>query len=91
MFIQTGGTYEEKDYSCMFDQQERYDNLSTDGTRYAIEGLCWDKGDDSYSSDPECQALLIFDRETDKLVYAEKCTYDRIAARMKEVLERKTA
>lgn len=25
------------------------------------------------------------------IIYAEKCIYDRIAARMKEVLERKTA
>lgn len=60
-----GGTFEGKNYSCMFDASEKHSNVSPNGQYYFQCGVL--EADRRSDDQP---ATLIFDMD-DKLVYAE--------------------
>ena len=65
MQVINGGTYENKNYSCMFDVNEKHAQMSPNGLYYFQEGI---QEADRRSCDKP--AILIFDMN-DKLVYAQ--------------------
>lgn len=66
MHIITGGEYNGVDYSCMFHENDKYDDISPNGKYYYQFGLV--KATDK-------SAILVFDVETDKLKYAEEVDF----------------
>lgn len=66
MFAYNGGIYKEKPYSTLYDVNEKYSDTSRDGNYYFHSGII------SEHEDEERAAILVFDKNTDRLVYAEE-------------------
>lgn len=66
MFINTGGSYEGMDYSTMYHSTEKYMDMSPNQKYYIQMGNI-----DDENGPTQQYAILVFDKETDKMVYAE--------------------
>ncbi len=59
----TGGTYKGQSFSCMYFNQDKYNDISTDQRFYACDGLIG-------APEEQRPAVLVFGVESDQLVYA---------------------
>lgn len=67
-FTISGGRYNNKDYSCMYHNLEKYCDVSKNEEYYYQIGV----EDDSLDDEEQVGAILVFSMEDDFLVYAER-------------------
>ena len=70
MFSIVGGTYDGKEYSAMYHCSDKYEQVSRNERYYFIPGIVNGK-DTDYDNLDGMLSLLMFDIETDELVYAQ--------------------
>ena len=68
MFVIIGGSFEEKNYSCMYEAGYKYAYISPNERYFFQWGI--KENEESEKGKKEKQAMLIFDTEGDALVYA---------------------
>lgn len=71
MFINTGGTYDNINYSTMYHNTDKYLDVSPNKKYYIHMGNI-----DNENGPTDLYAILVFDMNTDKMVYAEAVNED---------------
>ena len=70
-FVITGGKYDNKEYGCMYDIFDKYDDISTNQKYYYQIGIVQNECNEINEEYQPISAILSFSVETDELVYAE--------------------